>query len=129
LADVHGAAGRTRAIATAIRTGLTNHDDAVSIDARILAAERRVAPGPCGNSFAHGVAKPPNEQFDGSIWQGVEIEGRDVSANTGTERSKSRTASRYRRRKSRWAAPATCVTLPSRVRVNEKVSSDALVYS
>jgi hypothetical protein len=39
LADVRGAAGRTRAIATAIRTGLANHEDAVSIEARIRAAE------------------------------------------------------------------------------------------
>lgn len=39
LSDVRGAAGRTRAIATAIRTGLANGDDANTIEARILAAE------------------------------------------------------------------------------------------
>jgi hypothetical protein len=35
LADVRGAAGRTRAVATAIRTGLANHEDAASIEVRI----------------------------------------------------------------------------------------------
>ena len=39
LADVRGAAGRTRAIAAAIRTGLANHEDPVAIEARIRAAE------------------------------------------------------------------------------------------
>jgi len=39
LADVRGAAGRTRAIAAAIRTGLANHEDAASIETRIRAAE------------------------------------------------------------------------------------------
>jgi hypothetical protein len=39
LADVRGAAGRTRAVAAAIRTGLANHDDAASIEVRIRAAE------------------------------------------------------------------------------------------
>jgi HNH endonuclease len=39
LADVRGAAGRTRAIAATIRTGLANHEDAASIERRILNAE------------------------------------------------------------------------------------------
>ena len=39
LADVRGAAGRTRAIGAAIRTGLANHEDAVAIEKRIRAAE------------------------------------------------------------------------------------------
>jgi hypothetical protein len=39
LADVRGAAGRTRAIATAIRAGLSNQEDATSIEIRILEAE------------------------------------------------------------------------------------------
>ena len=39
LADVRGAAGRTRAVAGAIRTGLANHEDAASIEVRIRAAE------------------------------------------------------------------------------------------
>jgi hypothetical protein len=39
LADVRGAAGRTRSIAAAIRTGLANREDAVSIEKRICAAE------------------------------------------------------------------------------------------
>jgi hypothetical protein len=39
LADVRGAAGRTRALAAAIRTGLANHEDAGSIEVRIRAAE------------------------------------------------------------------------------------------
>lgn len=39
LSDVRGAAGRTRAIATAIRTGLATGDDSATIKARILAAE------------------------------------------------------------------------------------------
>jgi len=39
LADVRGAAGRTRAVAGAIRTGLANHEDATSIEVRIRAAE------------------------------------------------------------------------------------------
>jgi hypothetical protein len=39
LADVRGAAGRTRAVAAAIRTGLANHEDAASIEVRIRAAE------------------------------------------------------------------------------------------
>jgi hypothetical protein len=39
LADVRGAAGRTRAIAAAIRAGLNEHEDAASIEKRIRAAE------------------------------------------------------------------------------------------
>jgi hypothetical protein len=39
LADVRGAAGRTRTVAAAIRTGLANHEDAASIEVRIRAAE------------------------------------------------------------------------------------------
>lgn len=39
LADVRGAAGRTRAIAAAIRTGLANDDDADSIEKRIRATQ------------------------------------------------------------------------------------------
>jgi hypothetical protein len=39
LADVRGAAGRTRTLAAAIRTGLANHEDAASIEARIHVAE------------------------------------------------------------------------------------------
>ena len=39
LADVRGAAGRTRAVAAAIRTGLANHEDAASIEVLIRAAE------------------------------------------------------------------------------------------
>ncbi len=39
LADVRGAAGRTRAIAAAIRAGLTWHEDAEGIERRILDAE------------------------------------------------------------------------------------------
>jgi hypothetical protein len=39
LADVRGAAGRTRAIAAAIRAGVANHEDAASIERRILEAE------------------------------------------------------------------------------------------
>jgi hypothetical protein len=39
LADVRGAAGRTRAIAAAIRTGLANDEDTDSIEKRIRAAE------------------------------------------------------------------------------------------
>jgi hypothetical protein len=39
LADVRGAAGCTRAIATAIRAGLANQEDATSIEIRILEAE------------------------------------------------------------------------------------------
>jgi hypothetical protein len=39
LADVRGAAGRTRAIAAAVRDGLLNQEDAASIEIRILEAE------------------------------------------------------------------------------------------
>jgi len=39
LADVRGAAGRTRAIAAAIRTGLANDEDTDSIEKRVRAAE------------------------------------------------------------------------------------------
>jgi hypothetical protein len=39
LADVRGAAGRTRAIAAAIRTGLANYEDAASTETLIRAAE------------------------------------------------------------------------------------------
>ena len=39
LAYVRGAAGRTRAIAAAIRGGLDEHEDAASIDKRIRATE------------------------------------------------------------------------------------------
>jgi hypothetical protein len=39
LADVRGAAGRTRAIAAAIRAGLAGNEDAASIEARIHTAE------------------------------------------------------------------------------------------
>jgi hypothetical protein len=38
LADVRGAAGRTRAVAAAIRTGLANDEDAAGIEVRIRAA-------------------------------------------------------------------------------------------
>jgi hypothetical protein len=39
LADVRGAAGRTRAIAAVIRAGLARHEDAASIETRIQDAE------------------------------------------------------------------------------------------
>jgi hypothetical protein len=39
LADVRGAAGRSRAIATAIRAGLANKEDATAIEGRIQAAQ------------------------------------------------------------------------------------------
>jgi len=39
LADVRGAAARTRAVAAAIRTGLADHEDAASIEVLIRAAE------------------------------------------------------------------------------------------
>ena len=39
LADVRGAAGRSRAIAAAIRTGLEQQEDSGSIERRIRAAE------------------------------------------------------------------------------------------
>jgi hypothetical protein len=39
LADLRGAAGRTRSIAAAIRRGLANREGAVSIERRIRAAE------------------------------------------------------------------------------------------
>jgi len=39
LADVRGAAGRTCAIAAAIRAGFANHEDAASIERRIVDAE------------------------------------------------------------------------------------------
>lgn len=39
LADVRGAAGRTRAIAAAVRAGLANQEDAASIEIRIRNAE------------------------------------------------------------------------------------------
>jgi hypothetical protein len=39
LADVRGAAGRTRAIAAAIRAGLATHEDAADIERRILDAQ------------------------------------------------------------------------------------------
>jgi hypothetical protein len=44
LADVRGAAGRTRAIAAAICTGLANHDDPATIENRIRAAENAGLP-------------------------------------------------------------------------------------
>lgn len=44
LADVRGAAGRTRAIAVAIRTGLKSHEDSMSIERRIEVAERAGRP-------------------------------------------------------------------------------------
>ena len=44
LADVRGAAGRTRAIASAVRIGLANHEDAGSIETRIRAAENAGLP-------------------------------------------------------------------------------------
>ena len=44
LADIRGAAGRTRAIAAAIRAGLANHEDAASIETRIRAAEAAGVP-------------------------------------------------------------------------------------
>ena len=40
LADVRGAAGRTRAIAAAVRAGLKNHEDPMSIERRIRVAEQ-----------------------------------------------------------------------------------------
>ena len=39
LADVRGAAGRSRAVAATIRAGLMQHEDAASIETRIRAAE------------------------------------------------------------------------------------------
>ena len=42
--DVRGAAGRTRAIGAAIRTGLANHDDPDTIEERIRAAENAGLP-------------------------------------------------------------------------------------
>lgn len=39
LADVRGAAGRTRAIASAIRTGVAHNEDALTIERRIRDAE------------------------------------------------------------------------------------------
>jgi hypothetical protein len=39
LADVRGAAGRTRAIAAAVRGGLANNDDASGIETRIRAVQ------------------------------------------------------------------------------------------
>lgn len=44
LADVRGAAGRTRAIAAAVRIGLANADDAEGVEERIRAAEAAGAP-------------------------------------------------------------------------------------
>ena len=44
LADVRGAAGRARAIAAVIRTGLANHEDAASIERRILNGEAAGVP-------------------------------------------------------------------------------------
>jgi hypothetical protein len=44
LADVRGAAGRTRAIAAAIRTGLNNHEDSAGIEQRIRVAEQAGRP-------------------------------------------------------------------------------------
>jgi len=44
LADVRGAAGRTHAIAAAIRTGLKNYEDPMSIEQRIRVAERAGRP-------------------------------------------------------------------------------------
>jgi hypothetical protein len=44
LADVRGAAGRTRAIAAAIRAGLAHNEDTTSMEKRIRAAERAGCP-------------------------------------------------------------------------------------
>jgi hypothetical protein len=41
LSDVRGAAGRTRSIAAVVRTGLANHEGAVSIEKRIRARRNR----------------------------------------------------------------------------------------
>jgi hypothetical protein len=51
LADVRGAAGRTRTVAAAIRTGLANHEDAASIEVRIRAAEADGFHSPSGESI------------------------------------------------------------------------------
>ena len=61
LADVRGAAGRTRSIAAAIRTGSANHEDAVSIERRILMPKPRAFPSPSGND------KCRNDKPDGTI--------------------------------------------------------------
>jgi hypothetical protein len=50
LADVRGAAGRTRAIATAIRASLANHEDAADIERRILDAQSAGIPSPSGDN-------------------------------------------------------------------------------
>jgi hypothetical protein len=44
LADVRGAAGRTRAIAAAIRAGLANNEDVNGVEQRIRAAEMAGCP-------------------------------------------------------------------------------------
>nr|WP_072949149.1 hypothetical protein [Rhodococcus koreensis] len=44
LSDVRGAAGRTRAIAAAVRTGLANHEDPQTIESRIRDAEAAGSP-------------------------------------------------------------------------------------
>ena len=44
LADVRGAAGRTRAIAATIRAGLANHEDAADVERRILDAQNAGIP-------------------------------------------------------------------------------------
>ncbi|MGW5153223.1 hypothetical protein [Rhodococcus koreensis] len=44
LSDVRGAAGRTRAIAAAVRTGLANHEGPETIEGRIRAAEAAGSP-------------------------------------------------------------------------------------
>ena len=49
LADVRGAAGRSRAIAAAIRTGLEQQEDSGRIERRIRAAEIAGLPSHCGD--------------------------------------------------------------------------------
>ncbi|MFF2112343.1 hypothetical protein [Rhodococcus koreensis] len=44
LAEVRGAAGRTRAVAAAVRIGLANKEDAEVIEERIRAAEAAGSP-------------------------------------------------------------------------------------
>jgi hypothetical protein len=50
LADVRGAAGRTRAVAAAIRTGLANHEDARSIENGSAPPKSQDFHSPCGDS-------------------------------------------------------------------------------
>ena len=49
LADVRGAAGRSRAIAAAIRTGLEQQEDSGSIERRFVPPKLRAFPSHCGD--------------------------------------------------------------------------------